>query len=208
MNFLAHFFLAEGSPETLAGNFLGDFIKGPITDSDFSPGIAQGIRTHRAVDAFADRHPATSISRQRFSVRYRRISGIIVDIAYDHFLSRHWPTFSQHEISAFIDSSYAAVELHSHLMPQHLADIIPTMREQNWLEETRTLNGLERIFYRMSHRSPILNTIREARDEVEQNFDALESDFLRFFPELVAHVQERRRMSTHSGDGRGRSAPA
>lgn len=41
---------------------------------------------------------------------------------------------------------------------------------------------------------PIFKVIREARDAVEQNFDALEGGFLHFFPELVAHVQERRPM--------------
>ena len=195
MNFLAHFLLAEGSTETLAGNFLGDFIKGPISDSDFSEGITQGIHTHRAVDAFADRHPITSDSRKRFTSKYRRISGIIVDLAYDHYLSRHWEMFSSEDITAFIAKSYDAVESHGHLMPQHLNRVIPTMREQNWLNETRSLSGLERIFHRMSHRSPILNNIRDARHAVEQNFDDLEYDFLQFFPELVTYVADRRRQS-------------
>ncbi|MGK0187763.1 MAG: acyl carrier protein phosphodiesterase [Verrucomicrobiales bacterium] len=196
MNFLAHFLLAEGSTETLAGNFLGDFIKGPIDDTHFSAGIAQGIRTHRAVDAFADRHPVSSVSRKRFTAKYRRISGIIVDIAYDHFLSRHWKRFSNEEITAFIGKSYAAVESHQHLMPASFVSVIPTMRDQNWLNETRTLNGLERIFYRMSHRSPILSGIREARQEVEQNFDGLEADFLNFFPELVTYIATTRQHET------------
>ena len=192
MNFLAHFLLAEGSSETLAGNFLGDFIKGPISDADFPPGIVQGIRTHRSVDAFADRHPITSASRKRFTQKFRRISGIIIDLVYDHYLSRNWSTFSSDEITTFIARSYNAVENYGHLMPSHLSAVIPTMREQNWLDETRSLNGLERIFYRMSHRSPILSIMRDARHEVEQNFEALEDDFLQFFPELVTYVHDRR----------------
>ena len=62
MNFLAHFFLAEGCSETMAGNFLGDFIKGPLDRTIYPPKIAQGIRTHRAVDGYADRHPMTGVS--------------------------------------------------------------------------------------------------------------------------------------------------
>lgn len=196
MNFLAHFLLAEGSTETLAGNFLGDFIKGPIDDALYLPGIAQGIRTHRAVDAFADRHPLTATSRRRFSARYQRISGIIVDIAYDHFLSRHWSRFSNEELTQFILKSYDAVESHRHLIPEKLASVIPTMREQDWLTETRTLNGLERIFYRMSHRAPILSSIRDARHEVEQHQEELEADFLEFFPELVTYIATRRQQTS------------
>ena len=206
MNFLAHFLLAEGTTETLAGNFLGDFIKGRIVVSDFPPGVVQGIHTHRAVDAFADRHPVSAVSRRRFAPPYRRIAGIVVDIAYDHFLSRHWTAFADEEIGAFILRAYDAVETHAHLMPDDLIDIIPRMRDQDWLNETRSLDGLDRIFHRMSHRAPLLSVIHDARREVERNFYPLEADFLQFFPEVVAYVRAREgRLPTESEQKKTRS---
>ena len=192
MNFLAHFLLAEGSDETLAGNFLGDFVKGVVREGDYPPKILQGIRTHRAVDGFSDRHPITGVSRRRFSVKFSRISGIIVDVSFDHFLALNWQRFCCDEIGHFISKSYDAVEAHAHLMPEQFAGIVPRLRDQDWLNETRTVDGLRRIFRRMSRRSPILNHLESAIVEIEANHEALERDFLKFFPDVIEFVRERR----------------
>ena len=53
MNYLAHLFLAGGSPESLIGNLAGDFVKGALGDR-FTPGIREGIMQHRRIDAFTD----------------------------------------------------------------------------------------------------------------------------------------------------------
>lgn len=52
MNYLAHLYLAPDDDESLLGNLMGDFVKGPL-DGRFSPGIAAGIRLHRHIDSFA-----------------------------------------------------------------------------------------------------------------------------------------------------------
>jgi acyl carrier protein phosphodiesterase len=43
MNYLAHLYLAEDSPESLLGNLIGDFLKGTTVDS-YSESIRKGIQ--------------------------------------------------------------------------------------------------------------------------------------------------------------------
>ena len=55
MNYLAHLYLAEDTPESIIGNLLGDFVKGSAIN-DYSEGIKAGIKLHRKIDLFTDSH--------------------------------------------------------------------------------------------------------------------------------------------------------
>ena len=46
MNYLAHLFLSDGTPESLIGNLLGDFAKGSI-ENIYPKEVIQGIYLHR-----------------------------------------------------------------------------------------------------------------------------------------------------------------
>lgn len=90
MNFLAHTVLAGIDEADRIGGLLGDFIKGPLP-AGLPPALASGVALHRAIDGYADRHPAFLASRARISSRRRRVAGVLVDLFYDHLLARDWP---------------------------------------------------------------------------------------------------------------------
>ena len=93
MNYLAHLYLAKDSTELMIGGILGDFVKGTLKDQ-YPNEIKQGIELHRKIDTYTDSHVMTRASRRLYSPERRRFAGIIVDLCYDHFLYRHWSTFS------------------------------------------------------------------------------------------------------------------
>ena len=86
MNYLAHLFLSDGTPESLIGNLLGDFVKGSI-ENIYSLKIIEGIYLHRKIDSFTDSHPIFRSSKRLIGVDRRRFSGIMIDVFYDHFLA-------------------------------------------------------------------------------------------------------------------------
>ena len=184
MNYLAHLYLAAGSDEFLLGSLLGDFVKGRIQDR-YSEAIEQGIVFHRKVDAFADQHDATLNCRKLFSPYRRRFAGIIVDICYDHFLSKYWHTFAPVDLDEFAAHVYGILQSHREVLPPRLQDALPRMRRQNWLIAYGTLDGvgvtLERISKRVSNRNPLNGSI----DEVIENYNRLEKNFFVFFPDLI-----------------------
>ena len=74
MNYLAHLFLAEHTPESLLGNLLGDFLQG-ISKERYSIAIQQGIQLHRKVDAYTDSHPIVKEAKQlvsKVTEKYRK----------------------------------------------------------------------------------------------------------------------------------------
>jgi acyl carrier protein phosphodiesterase len=192
MNYLAHAFLADGDDEFLIGSFIGDFVKGRPAGR-FSRRVIDGIIFHRKIDAYADSHPRTLASRQLFSPERRRYAGIVLDICNDHFLSKHWSSYSDRGLTEFIAHVYGTLQRHQSILPKRLKEVLPRMLEQNWLACYRSLSGvgitLERISRRLSSKGPHL---REAADEVADHYDALEKNAVAFFRDLMPYSRSYR----------------
>lgn len=68
MNYLAHAYFSFDHPQILTGNMISDFVKGR-KQYDYPESIQQGIRLHRAIDAFTDEHPVTRELKKSFPRR-------------------------------------------------------------------------------------------------------------------------------------------
>lgn len=180
MNHLAHAHLAAGAPLLVAGNLAGDFVKGRLDRLPFTPLLA-GIRMHRGVDAYTDRHPVWRRSRAR--IRPRRVAGVIVDVAYDHFLARHFPRYSDVPLEEFAARTYRVLLDHRSLLPPRLAAVLPRIVAEDWLTSYRWREGVERTFARLARR---VGALAGGADEIDAQYRALEADFLEFYPQLAA----------------------
>ncbi|MDJ0554694.1 MAG: ACP phosphodiesterase [Microcoleaceae cyanobacterium MO_207.B10] len=191
MNYLAHLYLANNTPESQIGNLLGDFVKGILAEYEviYSPEIIQGIKTHRQVDCFTDRHPIYMISKNRISNNYSRLAGIIIDIFYDHFLANHWHLFSPVSLDEFVKNVYLVLSKNQTILPDRLNRILPKIISENWLCSYKTISGINLTFARLSKRLKWKNNLATASNELIKNYTELESDFLSFFPELINYVQ-------------------
>jgi len=196
MNYLAHIYLAEESDESVIGNLLGDFVKGPVGD-EFTPGIAKGIITHRKVDVFTDSHEKFLASKKLISPERRRFAGIIIDLTFDHFLSKNWSEYSSSELPLFIKETYELLARNRSILPEKLQAFLPRMIEEDWLGSYSELEGIgetmDRISRRLHRRFQRENTLAGAVEEVESNYSELERNFSSFFPEVISFVEDLRR---------------
>ena len=113
MNYLIHFFLAGDDAELRLGNLLGDFVKGRVERFQH-PGLTDrlrlGIQMHRTIDAFSDRHPAVHRSKRILSAQYGRLSGVIVDVFYDHVLARRWTEHHPRPLEDYTQEIYRTLK--------------------------------------------------------------------------------------------------
>ena len=188
MNYLAHLYLADTSDEFLIGSFLGDFVKGSIGDQ-YSPEISTGIIFHRKIDTFADAHEKTVASRNLFSREKRRFAGIILDICYDHFLTKHWSEYSDTVLSEYIVHVYDLLQKYQDNFPRRLKIVLPRLINQNWLGTYATLTGVEITLNRIAKRISRKNSLEGSMAEIRSNYADLEANFLAFFPDLVAYAK-------------------
>ena len=184
MNYLAHAYLADNSDEFLIGSFIGDFVKGAVGNR-FSREVADGIIFHRKIDAFADTHAVTIASKRVFSGPHYRFAGIILDVCYDHFLSKHWTVYSEIKLPIFITRVYDLLQQHVDILPEKLKSVLPHLLKHNWLEGYATLKGVEVTLERISKRFKRDIHLTESMQDIKKNYGLLEKNFEAFFPDLI-----------------------
>ena len=187
MNYLAHLHLSARSTHAIVGNLMGDFRK-HLTGTALPADVLLGIENHCLVDRFTDSHPIIQELKQVFSSKRRRFAGIILDVAFDHFLSRYWHRFHDQERLDYICYSYGCLERGRHLMPSRMQHVVHYMITEDWLGSYIELVGIGFSLDRISHRIRFKNNLYGAVEEVERHYAELESGFLEFFPQLIDHV--------------------
>ncbi|UTW13345.1 acyl carrier protein phosphodiesterase [Marinobacterium rhizophilum] len=189
MNYLAHFHLAARVGSSLTGNYLGDAVKGAVLDT-WPREVAEGIRLHRRVDAFTDSHPDVVRTLALFAPPRRRFAGIIVDMAFDHFLARHWASFHPGPLSEFSRSVYVAMARDTAIMPDAARARFERMREHDWLLSYQHVAVIGRALDSIAGRLSRPTALYGALEDVERHYDALEAAFLLFYPQLLHKVQQ------------------
>ncbi|QSP93876.1 DUF479 domain-containing protein [Marinobacter salinisoli] len=183
MNHLAHLFLAPDSPKARVGSVLGDFTQGVAIDR-LPDDVLLGVRHHRRVDAYTDGHADVLASKRCFSSARRRFAGIALDVLYDHFLLRHWQSFSEEDPDSFIARMYRELEEHEDLMPEPMVRVTRRMVGQDWFGAYQDLDQIGFALDRISQRIRFPNRFSGIIEEIKANEMELESRFLKFFPEL------------------------
>lgn len=193
MNFLAHAFLADPRPESILGNLIADFLKGRAAEV-LPEGIRDGIRLHRRVDAFADRHPVFRHSSHRLRPRWGRYSGILIDMFYDHFLAADWERYADQSLRGFADHVYGVLRNHADHLPERIQTAARRMIHCDWLVSYADLEKLETSLNRLSRRSRNPNLrLDRAMHDLDARYESLRRDFRAFFPDLIAFAESAKR---------------
>lgn len=185
MNYLAHLFLAGDDAESLVGNLAGDFVKGPLREDAFTPGIRAGIMQHRHIDAFTDTHPQVAAFRRVLIPDHGHYARVISDIFFDHFLAADFARYSDESLEEFVRRVFAMME--NQPKPGRLERVFAYI--PSWILSYRDPDGIRQalggISRRLSRR-PRLDTaahhLMTSRAELERRFHA-------FFPEVIAFAK-------------------
>lgn len=198
MNFLAHAWLAGDLVADRVGGVIGDFVKGPLPGGLDLP-LAEGVRLHRTIDSFADRHPAFQRSRARVSADRRRVAGIMVDLFYDHFLALHWHSLvatkrqmpSLQEFSASVYRDVGACDLG--MLREGSGGILARMRDEDWLTAYAEISAIARALDRMARyrlRQP--NALAGAGEELLMAYAGFRDDCFEFLQDAAMFAADQR----------------
>jgi acyl carrier protein phosphodiesterase len=186
LNFLAHAHLSRHDDELLAGQMLGDFLE-PGWRERLPPRIVEGVNLHHQVDRFTDAHPTFLQSRRRLDPRFRRYSGVLVDVFYDHFLAANWARYHPGEsLREFSQRVYALLARDETVVTSRLRRVLPSMTAHDWLAGYAYLDAIDATLAGISRRLSRDNPLAEGGLALRAHYAGLERDFHAFFPELEA----------------------
>jgi acyl carrier protein phosphodiesterase len=188
MNFLFHMLLSGRDDELLVGNFMGDFVKGPL-DGRFPPRIRQGVMLHRRIDSHAEGHPLFRRSRQRLAPEYGRYRGVMVDLFYDHFLVTEWGDWCDEPFAAYLARTRAVVERHRSSLPPQMVRLVPVIFDE-LLPSYGTVAGIGSALDRLSRRLSRPNPLAGGEGELSRLHHPLRQDFRAFALDLFRFAGE------------------
>jgi acyl carrier protein phosphodiesterase len=187
LNYLAHIYLSGANEEILVGNFIGDYVKG-FELARYSETIRKGIMLHRHIDSFTDTNLIVKRSKARMVEKYRKYSGIIIDIVYDHFLVNTWSEYSNKPIEVFILQVHDILSRHVDVLPEGVRLFLPSFIKNNWIQKYSTIEGIEDVLHRMSSRTTLPEETEYAIRALREDYEKFESEFSAFFPSLISYV--------------------
>lgn len=196
MNLLAHLHLSDGTPDSMVGNVIADFVRNPDV-ATFPPAVQAGVRLHRLVDGFTDRHPVVQRSIARLGGSLGWYAGIVIDIYYDFVLARGWERYSAEPLRDFGARAYAALEAFYPHLPAGATAFVRRFIDSDLLGQYATADGiavtLERVSRRIEERMPAKRVrLQDAMPQLLALDADLSADFHAFYPELVAFAAARK----------------
>lgn len=193
MNFLAHILLSGENEGVMMGNYVGDFIKGRLTDektSGWNPDYVLGLKLHRFIDSFTDTHPEVSEAKDVAGITQGKLAGIVMDIYFDYFLAKNFEHYHKEPLLVYAHRIYSVIERNHHLVPETMAPMVRSMIRQDWLTTYATLDGIDTTFKRLSRRAEFLAPISTAVSDLRANEEFYYTKFLSFFPDLRSRASQ------------------
>lgn len=200
MNFLAHTSLVADDDALALGGLLGDFVRGLTALRGYPPRVRLGIRLHRFIDRTTDQSTEVKQLCRSFPKPFRRYSGIIVDLAFDHELARHWAQYSDVSLEDFDLRIRSILARHQALVPERL-DAFMRYADRRGLfaayrDEDEMLLSLAGLGQRLRRANP-LHRVDEIWPQVRADCAAT---FAVLYPRLQREVAEWvKRKSTTTG---------
>ncbi len=190
MNFLAHLYLSGESEELMIGNFIADSVTSKMARS-YSTGIQKGIKLHHLIDEYTDSHAIVDKSKNRLRDKYGLYSGVIIDIFYDHYLSKNFHEYSSTHITDYAQRVYNTFDEEYDILPPKVKQLLPYMKKHNWLVNYGNIEGMTNVLYGMSRRASFDSKMDESIEELKTHYDAFGNEFKQFFPQLEQFVADR-----------------
>jgi acyl carrier protein phosphodiesterase len=186
MNYLGHLFFSNNDSELMLSNLFGDFVKGKDL-SQFRPKTQEGITLHRAIDNYIDTHPSVVELLHVLYPKLPKVSGIAVDLFFDHLLAKNWEKFHPEKLNTFLTSFYSNLNTENEEFTAEFKHMIHHLVKVNWISYYPQLNGLEKALNGVSSRISFTNELKNGLPVFLENQSLIESTFEIYMKDAIVH---------------------
>jgi acyl carrier protein phosphodiesterase len=189
MNYLVHLHLSDDDPLCRLGNLMGDFVKGPLSQYDYPERLLRGLRQHRTVDSLAQGHSTVRRSKARLDRRFGHTKGILIDIFYDHFLSKNYEAWGLGSLRDFAEAVYGLLHRHRRILPAKFRPVARRIIRYDWLASYRRPETIRFVLERMAGRLTRPNLLAQGHRELDRCGKGLEVDCREFLLSAAAELE-------------------
>jgi acyl carrier protein phosphodiesterase len=189
MNFLGHLYFSDNDPALMYANLFGDFMKG--TDLEQYPySIKKGIILHRAIDQYIDHHPDVVALMQHLYPVLPKVTGIAIDLYFDHILAQNWEQYHPISLRKFLDNFYSYSIDQESAYPDHYKNFIQLLKKNDWISHYSEREGLAKMCNGVSQRLSFENALTIAPTIFDLNKEVITETFHLYMKTAIPHFAE------------------
>ncbi len=190
MNYLAHLYFSELTPDSCVGQLLPDCMPPARLPTEVSAELRHHVELHRVIDHVTDNHSEVQALRRSLQPPYRRFGGVILDVFFDHYLARNWSHWHPRPLPDFAADVYAALADYTGPENERLRQLRQALIRRRWLPGYATREGMARALSNLDRRSRFRTPLAESVELLDSRGEEVAAVFRTFFPDLQAEVQK------------------
>lgn len=191
MNYLAHLYFSELTPDSCAGQLLPDCMPPRQLPESASAELRHHVDLHLTIDRLTDSHPAVQALRRSLPPPYRRFGGVILDVFFDHCLARSWSQWCTQPLPEFAEGVYAALADYDGPENERLRMLRMALIRRRWLPGYATREGMAGALGSLDRRSRFHTPLAEAPVLLDTHGHQVDQVFAELFPSLREAVATR-----------------
>ena len=184
MNFLGHLYFSNNQTELMYPNLYGDFVKGSDLSS-YPERIQKGILLHRKIDDYIDRHSIILELAHFLYPKLPKITGIAIDLYFDHLLAIHWEKYHSTPLTTFIERFNSIEEDRFLFENEHFWMVMDKMKAGEWLKHSVSTYGLTKSCEGVSRLISFENELSKAPKVFIEHQSRIEKTFFEFMEEAI-----------------------
>ena len=177
-----HCWLARSDVGLQAGGFLGDFVKGPLENTDHPEDLKLGLRLHRYIDRQSNQLDSFRQSYARFGTELRRPAPVLTDLIADHIFAKHWDEYGEGSLTEFTQLCYESIGKYA--IPASAQRMYDYMCDTDLLARYAQLQVVEDIMQRILKRLKFSHLADHLTLSLREESESLKADFNRYFYDL------------------------
>jgi acyl carrier protein phosphodiesterase len=173
----------------IIGNFIADSIKGK-SYKQYPDEIQRGILFHRQIDFFTDSHSIVKHSKSFLVPNYGHYAGVLIDIFYDHFLTRNWSLYTKEPLDQFSTRVMKVLQSNEASLPEYPRMFIEYNKKYDSINTYNRLDTIQRVLIGMTRRIEFKIDLAPAVKDLQEHYEALERDFHKFFTDILLNAPD------------------
>lgn len=172
----------------MVNNLYGDYVKGRDL-SRFSKEIQRGLRLHRAIDDYMDHHSEVIALQHFLQKELPKISGIALDLFFDHLLAKNWKNYHQHDLSLFLHEFYTAIPPLNEDYSLAFKEMIQQMKKVKWMEHYSSLEGLSKMCHGVASKLSFPNQLSNGVAVFLAHEKEIQTAFEKYMMEAIPYFE-------------------
>lgn len=193
MNFLGHLYFSNNDHELMYANLFGDHVKGRDMQS-YSKIVRSGIQLHRSIDDYIDHHPVVVELMHQLYSELPKVTGIAIDLFFDHLLAKHWNKFHSVPYQDFLEKFYQYKPKYWSEYTPDFQNFVHTLRENRWLDYYPEMYGLQKSCEGVSSRLSFENQLKNAPTSFIKHEQEIQTCFEFYMTEAIPYFHEKRHL--------------